>query len=76
MNVISKSKLKSNMLKIFSEIEKSGEEFIITDHNRPVLKIQPIKREKTVDEIFSDVQGKVTYIEDINTPTENEWNNL
>ena len=49
MTSISKSKLKANMLRIFREIEESGEELIVTDHNRPVLRIQPIDRKKTVE---------------------------
>jgi len=73
MNTVSKSKLKSKMLQIFREIEESGEEIIVTDHNRPTLRIQPINKKKSVDEVFGDFRGKVTYVEDINTPTEEEW---
>ena len=39
MKKISKSKLKPNLLKVFRDIEKTGEEIIVTDHGRPVLKI-------------------------------------
>ena len=73
MPSISKSKLKANMLRIFREIEESGEEWIVTDHNRPVLRIQPIEQKKTVEEVFGAIQGKVVYREDINTPTIDEW---
>jgi antitoxin (DNA-binding transcriptional repressor) of toxin-antitoxin stability system len=64
------------MLRIFREVEQSGEELIVTDNNRPVLKIQPLTKKKAVDEIFSDVRGKVTYHEDINTPTDEECDAL
>lgn len=73
MNTISKSKLKSTMLRVFREIEQSGEDLIVTDHNRPVLRIHPINKMQTVDEIFMEFRGKVKYLEDINTPTEEEW---
>ncbi|RJQ54752.1 MAG: type II toxin-antitoxin system Phd/YefM family antitoxin [Desulfobacteraceae bacterium] len=73
MNTISKSKLKSNMLKIFRDIEKSGEELIVTDNNKPVLRIQPIRKTRSVEEIFGSLQGKVVYHEDINAPTSEEW---
>ena len=73
MITISKSKLKAHMLRIFREIEESGEEVIVTDHNRPVLRIQPITRQKTVAEVFGPFQGKVVYKEDISTPTSDEW---
>ncbi len=75
-NTISKSKLKSKMLEIFRQVEESGEELIITDHGKPVLKITPIKHKATVAGLFGDVQGQVTYLEDINTPTIDEWNEV
>lgn len=73
MTSISKSKLKANMLRVFREIEESGEELIVTDHNRPVLRIQPIARKRSVEEVFGTVQGNVIYHDDINTPTTDEW---
>ena len=76
MPSISKSKLKANMLRIFREIEETGEEWVVTDHNRPVLRIQPIAQKKTVEEVFGVIQGKVAYREDINTPTTDEWGAL
>ncbi len=76
MPSISKSKLKANMLRIFRHIENTGEEMIVTDHNRPVLRIQPIAQNKTVEEVFGTIQGKVIYREDINTPTTDEWKDL
>lgn len=74
MATISKSKLKAHMLKIFREIEQTGEELIVTDHNRPVLKIVPIGKKQTVESLFAKFQGKVVYHEDLNTPTTDEWN--
>ena len=43
------------------------------DHNRPVLRIQPIRQKKTVEEVFGAIQGQVIYREDINAPTTDEW---
>ena len=76
MPSISKSKLKADMFRIFREIEESGEEWIVTDHNRPILRIQPITKKKTVEEVFGSIQGKVIYREDVNTPTTDEWRAL
>jgi len=72
-NTISKSKLKAKMLEIFRQLESSGNELIVTDHDKPVLKIIPIKQKSTATEVFGDLQGGVTYLEDINTPTLLEW---
>lgn len=71
--MISKSKLKSQMLAIFRRLEDEGEELIVTDQGKPVLKIIPIKAKKKVSELFGEYQGKVIYPEDINQPTTNEW---
>ncbi len=75
-NTISKSKLKARMLEIFRELETSGSELIVTDRDRPVLKIIPIKSKTTVDDLFSGIQGKVVYHEEINTPTLLEWEDV
>lgn len=39
--LVSKSKFKPKSLEYFRQIEESGEELIITDHGRPVLKVVP-----------------------------------
>jgi antitoxin (DNA-binding transcriptional repressor) of toxin-antitoxin stability system len=70
---ISKSKLKGKMLEVFRQLEASGQELIVTDHGKPVLKIVPIKQKMTVAELFGDVQGHVIFLEDINQPTQGEW---
>lgn len=72
-DTISKSKLKARMLEVFRELEASGKELIVTDHDRPVLKIIPIKSKAAVADLFGAVQGQVIYHEDINTPTLAEW---
>jgi antitoxin (DNA-binding transcriptional repressor) of toxin-antitoxin stability system len=72
-NTISKSKLKAKMLQIFRELESSGDELVVTDHGKPVLRIVPFKPKMGVDELFGNFQGSVTYREDINTPSLSEW---
>lgn len=69
MQSISKSKLKAQMLRIFRELEDSGEELIVTDRGRPVLRIQPVSKKKTVDDVFGAIRGGVIYHEDIDLPT-------
>ena len=76
MPSISKSKLKANMLRVFRDIEETGEEWVVTDHNRPVLLIKPIIRKKSVEEMFGGIQGKVAYRENIDRPTAGEWGSL
>ena len=73
MTTVSKSKLKARMLQIFREIEQSGEDLIVTDHGQPVLRIQAIAKKRSVGEVFGALQGQVSYNEDVNKPTLDEW---
>lgn len=73
MVTVSKSKLKTHMLQIFRQIEQSGEEIIVTDNNRPVLRIQPIRRKASVEEVFSSYRDKLILNENPDTPTIDEW---
>ena len=75
-NTISKSRLKARMLEIFRELEASGKELIVTDRDKPVLKIVPIVGKTTVAELFTEFHGRVVYYEDINTPTLAEWEEI
>jgi antitoxin (DNA-binding transcriptional repressor) of toxin-antitoxin stability system len=71
--MISKSKLKAQMLAIFRQLEAEGQELIVTDQGKPVLKITPLKPKNKVAELFGEYQGKVIYHADINQPTLDEW---
>jgi antitoxin (DNA-binding transcriptional repressor) of toxin-antitoxin stability system len=74
---ISKGVLKAKMLEYFRDIERTGQDLIVTDNNKPVLRISSISQErKTAKEVFKKYRGKVKYKEDVNTPTSNEWEDL
>lgn len=73
---ISKTKLKAQMLRILRDIEESGEPVIVTDRGRPTLRIEPIARKRTVDEVFGHLRGKVRFIGDPNEPTAAEWEDI
>ena len=73
MPTVSKSALKAKMLEYFRRIEESGEELLVTDNNRLVLRIVPIRPRIPAAEAFADVRGRVVYHEDILAPTSDEW---
>jgi antitoxin (DNA-binding transcriptional repressor) of toxin-antitoxin stability system len=73
VDTISKSQLKAKMYEVFRSIEASGDELIVTDRGKPVLKIVPVIEKGTVAELFGDIQGRVIYHEDIDTPIIDEW---
>ena len=51
----------------------AGTAVVRRESNRPVPRIQPITRKTTVEETFGAVQGEVTYHEDLDAPTTDEW---
>lgn len=73
MPEISKSALKAKMLEYFRRVEETGEELVVTDNGRAVLKVVPIPRRQSARDLFADVRGRVIYHEDVLTPTTDEW---
>jgi antitoxin (DNA-binding transcriptional repressor) of toxin-antitoxin stability system len=70
---ISKSKLKARMLEEFRELETHGGEIVVTDRDRPVLRIVPVAEKRSVEEVFGKYWGKVVIPDDIDAPTLDEW---
>jgi antitoxin (DNA-binding transcriptional repressor) of toxin-antitoxin stability system len=73
MEPVSKSALKARMLEYFRQVEQTGEELIVLDNNRPVLKVVPFRTKRPAREVFADARGKVIYREDLLAPTTAEW---
>ena len=73
MQQISKSKLKATMLQVFREIEASGETLVVTDHGKPVLKVEPIVRKKSIFEVFELYQDSWSLPDSILEPVWDEW---
>ncbi len=70
---VSKSKLKSQLLEFLRLVESNDEEIIVTDRGRPVAKISKYREVPPTKELFQDLRGRVKYLEDITTPTVEEW---
>ncbi len=73
METISKSALKARMLEHLRRVEETGQELVVTDHGRPVLRIVPIRERTPAEELFKGLQGKVVYHGDLLEPTTGEW---
>ena len=73
MKSVSKSVLEGQVRELLRQVEQTGEGLIVTDHDRPVLKVTAIRPRRTSDEVFADVRGRVAYREDILAPTTDEW---
>ncbi len=73
---ISKSQLKARMLEVFRHLEETGQEALVTDRGRVVLKIVPVRAVRSVDEVFADLRGKVVFHQNPDLPTEMEWTEI
>ncbi len=71
-NIISKSAFKPQALKYFREIEEQGQELIITDHAKPVIKIIPFRHEPhvTLKELRNSV---LSYKDPLEPAGQNDW---
>lgn len=73
MVTVSKNVLKARMLEFFRQVEQTGEELVVTSDGLPVLRVVPYTRRESVEDVFGDVQGRVLFLEDPDTPTSTEW---
>ncbi len=74
MITVSKGVLKAKMLEYFRRVEETGEELIVTSHRKPVLRIEPINKKKSVKDLFEDVQGHLDCSDtDLLKPETEEW---
>lgn len=67
------SALNAKMLEYCRRVDETGEELVVTVDGIPVLRIVPIRKRVTAATLFADVRGRVTYREDLVTPTTDEW---
>jgi antitoxin (DNA-binding transcriptional repressor) of toxin-antitoxin stability system len=57
-------------------VESEGEEILVTDRGKPVVKISKYANSPSTDELFGHMRGRVNYFEDLTTPTTEEWGEL
>ncbi len=73
---ISKTKLKARMLELFRDLQENGGEIIVTERDKPVLRIVPYTEKKSKEELFGDWAEQIRWNEDPDTPTTDEWPQL
>ncbi len=76
MITVSKSVLKAKMLEYFRNTETTGEEIIVTNNKKPVLKIIPYNRGKSIDKLFSKYKGLLKYNAPLEESETEEWGDL
>lgn len=73
MKTVDKSQLKANLLEFLQLVELEGEEILVLDGNKPVVRISQYEKTPSTEELFKNMRGKVKYFEDLTTPTTEEW---
>lgn len=73
MKTVDKSQLKANLLEFLQLVELEGEEILVMDGTKPVVRISQYEKALSTEELFKDMRGKVKYFEDLTTPTTEEW---
>jgi prevent-host-death family protein len=75
MKKVSKSEFKAHALEFFRQVEQTGQELIITDRGRPVLKIMPLFAEP--EKLLKSLQGTVIEYEGPTEPVGlDQWESL
>lgn len=70
---IAKNVVKAKLLEYFRFVESSGEEIIVTDNGKPSVRICPIKRGESVEELFREYRGKIEIKGDVLASSGDEW---
>lgn len=73
--VVSKSNFQDHALEYLKEVENTGEELIITDHGKPVLKL--IRYGQNPKATLESLRGSVVRYDDPTEPVgEEDWESL
>ena len=74
-NIVSKSCFKPKALKFFRQVQETGQELIITDRNKQVLKIIPFQ--KDTQSVLGELRNSVRRYDDPLTPVgQDDWEAL
>lgn len=75
MITVAKRELKARMPAYFRLVEQDGEELVVTDRGRPVLKVVPLAEALTVEQAFGDLRRvvKPASAKKLTESLENEW---
>jgi len=69
MKTVDKSQLTAQLLEFLQLVELEGEEILVMDGNKPVVRISQYEKTLSTEELFKEMRGKVKYFEDLTTPT-------
>ena len=71
MKTIQAGKFKAQCLALLDQVAQTNEPLIITKHGKPVAKLLPFDQKKDGED--TTLKGLATYVGDIISPIEDEW---
>jgi prevent-host-death family protein len=71
MQTIQAGKFKAQCLALLDEVAQTHQHLVITKHGKPIAKLVPFDTEKDSEE--TPLKGLATYIDDILSPIDDEW---
>ncbi|MFQ5606203.1 MAG: type II toxin-antitoxin system Phd/YefM family antitoxin [bacterium] len=71
MKTLAASKFKAQCLALIDSVAQNREPIVITKHGKPLVKVVPIDTTKDLKE--KPLKGMATYIGDIVSPIDEEW---
>ena len=77
MTTVAKGELKARLLAYLREVERTGEDIIVTDHRVPVLKITALRPRQSPAAVFADLRTKAQLKDAaVLATTEKEWTDV
>jgi len=77
MITVSKTTLKARMPAYFRQVEESGEVLIVTEHRRPVIRVERIPPTMSLLDAFAELRGGMQATpKDILVPETAAWGDL
>ena len=64
---------KAKCLKLLDEVQRTGEELIVTKRGRPVARVVPTERPETDEEILAHARRLLGSVEDVDWELEDDW---
>ena len=64
---------KAKCLKLLDEVERTGEELIVTKRGHPVARIVPPERPETDEEVLASLRRMLGSVDDVDWELEDDW---
>lgn len=67
------SQFKAQCLAIMDRVDRTGQEVVVTKHNRPVAKLVPVRGAISARPLFGRSKGRIRVVGDIVAPINADW---